>query len=577
MRSWLLVWSMLATLPAWAQSFTATTNTRSVPQNGTFELSFRLADMDASTFSAPALADFDVVSGPNRSSRVQIINGNSFRETTFSYVLAPRKSGTLTIAPATVRVGGQTLRTQALTITVTASRTTPGAPGASGAAPELFVRAELSTPLAYPGQQVLLDYRLYTRLNVDNYNFAEEPDFPDFYAENIRRYNNPSTQVDINGQTYTTKILRRYALYPQQVGQLTVPTSRIQLGVVRDQPPQRRSFFFRRATQPVFESTETVTLLVEPLPTGAPASFSGAVGNSYNLQTRIFPKTLTTDDDLRIELTVTGNADNKRVEAPELELPPGFEVYDPAVGNERNYENMGMLFATKTFSYTVLPTEVGQFAFSPAFTYFDPDSSRYVTLRADPTTVTVRAGTGTRQQVTTADAASATEALRPLKTDPALVRYEPPAPFFGTLPFWALLIAPFLVAVGAIRWHQYRHTLPDTTHPDYRRREAERLARERLARAERHLAAGESSAFYDEIARASLGYVAERLGIPNAELNRHNIRTRMAAKGVAATTIDQLMRIFENCEMARFAGMDNRAAMQQTYTDTRAVLTSLAA
>ena len=559
-----------------AQQFTATTNTQSVPQNGTFELSFRLANVDASNFSAPPLTDFDLVSGPNRSSRVQIVNGRSSRETSFSYILAPKRTGNLTIGPATARVGGQVLRTRPITIRVTAATGPIGSTGNTGDATDLYVAAELSTALAYPGQQVLLDYRLYTRLNVDNYNFAEEPDFPDFYAENVRRYNNPSTQVEINGQTYTTKILRRYAIYPQQIGQLEIPISRIQLGVVRDQQPQQRSFFFRRATQPVFVSTEPVTLLVEPLPAGAPADFSGAVGNSYNLQTRVYPKTLTTDDDLRIEMTVTGNADNKRVEAPELDLPAGFEVYDPAVSNDRGYENMGMFFATKTFTYTVLPTEAGTFQLAPSFTYFNPDSSRYVTLRADPTTITVRPGSGLRARTADETAPAGADDLRPLKTEAGLERYAAPASFFGTTLFWVLLVAPFLLAFGAIQMQQRRNIQPDTSSPDYRRRQAERIARERLSRAEQHLQAGKSGAFYDEIAHASLGYTAEQLGIPNAELNRGNIRAAMEAAGVEDATIEQLMRILKNCEIARFAGMDNSAAMQQTYTDTQAVLAALA-
>ena len=570
-----LLLGMLCVAPLAAQQFTATTNTNQVSTNGTFQLSFRLANLDASSFSAPSFDAFDVVSGPNRSSRVQIVNGNASRETTYSYTLAPKRAGTLTIGPATVRVGGQTLRTQPLTIQVTQGASPTAPPGAGGAAVDLFVSAELSTELAYPGQQVLLDYRLYTQLNVDNYNFAEEPDFPDFYTENIRRFNNPSTQVEINGKTYTTKILRRYALYPQQVGELTVPPSRIQLGVVREEQQQQRSFFFRRATQPVFVRTEPSVLLVEPLPPGAPADFSGAVGTSYNLQTRVFPKTLTTDDDLRIELTVTGNADNKRVEAPELDLPQGFEVYDPAVSNDRSYENMGMLFATKTFTYTVLPTEAGSFALAPSFTYFQPDSSRYVTLRADPVSVTVRPGSGRRAAPAT-DPAEEAGGLRPPMTNPALQDYRPPSAFVGSPLFYLLLGAPFLLALGALQWRKRGAQQPDTTSPEYRRRQAERVARERLGRAETHLQAGAAGPFYDEIAKGMLGYAADKLRVPNAQLDRHNIRAALAAEGFAADHVDRFLRILENCEIARFSGMDNSAAMQQTYADATAVLTGMA-
>ena len=558
-----------------AQSFTATTNTRSVSENGSFELQFVLKNVNASSFSAPPLDDFEVLSGPNRGTSLQIVNGRRTMETSYTYTLAPKRAGTFTIGPATARAGNGTLQTQPLEIRVTPAAAPPSGLGGTGEAlPELFIRAELSTNPAYPGQQVLLDYRLYTQVNVDNYNFAEEPDFPDFYAELVRRFNNPNAQVEIDGRTYTTKILRRYALYPQQVGELTVPPSRVQVGVVRDNQPQRRSFFFRRATEPVFVRTEPTTLLVVSLPPGGPADFSGAVGTSYNLQTRIYPKSLTTDDDLRIELTVTGNADNKRVEAPELALPPGFEVYDPTVSNDRNYENMGMLFATKTFSYTVLPTAAGQYTVAPSFSYFDPDSTRYVTLRADPVTIAVRPGNGTRAAPAT-DPDAAAAAVPPLKTDAELTRHAPPPAWLR--PGWlaVLLAMPFVVALGAVGIRRRRARPVDTSDPDYRRREAERIARDRLRRAEAHLQRGASGAFYDEIARASLHYVGELLDLPNSQLDRHSIRAALEARRVDPRYVEQLMRILENCQIARFAGLDNSAAMQQTYADTKTVLTGL--
>ena len=576
LRSALVLGYLCAVLPLLAQQFTASLNTRTVPVNGSFELSFRLANVNASNFSAPPLDDFDLISGPNRSSSLQIINGRTSRETTYTYTLAPKRAGTFTIGAATARVGNRDIRTQPVTIQVitTGAPSTSGVPGATGALPDLFVRAELSNNPAYPGQQVLLDYRLYTQVNVDNYNFAEEPDFPDFYAEPVRRFNNPSTQVELDGKPYTTKILRRYALYPQRVGELSVPPSRVQIGVVKAGQSQQRSFFFRRATQAIFVRTEAETLLVEPLPPGPPADFSGAVGTSYNLQTRVYPKSLTTDDDLRIEMTVTGNADNKRVEAPELALPPGFEVYDPQVSNERSYENMGMLFATKTFSYTVLPTAAGQYELAPAFTYFDPDSTRYVTLRADPVTVAVRPGSGTRSAAP-ADESSTEATLRPPKPEADLVRYEAPGRFVGSAGFYGLLLAPFLLALGAVRLQRRRNRPVDTTDPDYRRREAERIAAERLQRAEAHLRAREAGAFYDEIARASLGYVGELLRLPKTQLDRRRIRAAMEAQRVDPAATTRLMRLLENCEIARFAGQDNSAAMQQTYTDTKEVLTTL--
>jgi len=50
-------------------------------------------------FDAPEFNDFDIVSGPNKSSSISIINGESSRTMAYSYYLKPREAGIFYIDP----------------------------------------------------------------------------------------------------------------------------------------------------------------------------------------------------------------------------------------------------------------------------------------------------------------------------------------------------------------------------------------------------------------------------------------------------------------------------------------------
>jgi len=57
-------------------------------------------------FSPPPFEDFKIISGPNTSSSVSIINGDRTSKTTYSYYLRPLKEGIIEIPPAIVEDDG---------------------------------------------------------------------------------------------------------------------------------------------------------------------------------------------------------------------------------------------------------------------------------------------------------------------------------------------------------------------------------------------------------------------------------------------------------------------------------------
>lgn len=552
--AWFAILLTAGTLNA-QTTFEATTDARRILENSYVEVTFTLSNAQGGQFSPPAFEDFLVVTGPSRSVSTSMINGNVSRTQAYSYTLKPRRTGTFTIGSASINVNRTTLQTKPLTIEVV-----KGKKGATGAGEQIFIRAEPSTQTAYVGQQVLLDYKLYTTLDVESFNILEESGYQGFFAQDVRRFDGRVIREVINGVQYTTKVLKRMALFPQQTGQLTIEPMNVQLGVVKEGAKRRRSFFFSPEVRAYPVATEVVNIEVLPLPAGAPASFTGAVGD-YRIRPDLSAQTATTDDALTLLLIVRGTGDVKRVAAPELDLPDGFEVYEPKVVEETNLELNASIEGKKIFEYLLLPKETGNFEFTPRFTYFSPDSAKYVTLTGGPFLLYINPGTGNSNRA--AERIDATEDIGPLLLDPRLSKAR--SPFLGSPLFWTLIALPLVLFGGLLGW-RYRQSMKAGIGPEERRMQAARsVAQERLKQAKIHLAKGDNRAFYDETSKAILGYVGDKLQIPRSSMSKSSLRQRLQELALEESLIETVMSIVQDCEMALFAGQADTDNMQTVY------------
>lgn len=561
----LLVLSLLPLFSvAQTVTFEAEANVKQVVKNSYFDLSFTLKNADGSSFRPPSFNNFVVASGPSRAVSTTIINGQMTKEMSYKYVLQPRQVGRFQIGSASIKVNGKVLQTSPITIEVVEGRTS--VEGTEHA--EVFIRAEPSVTEAWIGQQVILDYKLYTTINIERYNVVDESTYPGFFARDIKRYNSRQIKEVINGVEYVTKVLRRVALFPQQTGTLTIEPMTLQLGISDGNGPAS-SFFLRRI--PV--RTEPADITVRSLPSGAPESFTGAVGK-YTFETQINRNTITTDDALSIKITIAGNGDVKRVQAPELELPEKFELYDPKVLEESTYERSGELTGKKTVEYLMVPKEKGRYEIQPTFSYFDTDSAKYVALEAPLYEINVRQGTQKQDRPVIAETEEAVvEDIRYIKMNEKL--YPKNKGFFGSIGYWVLSILPLLLLGGALLLKRIQDQRSNIDPLLLKSRRARKVALKRLATAEKHLQEQNSRAFYDEISKAMLGYVCDKLKIPVSELTKDNVKEKLQSLEVKTERIERFLQIIKTTEMALFAGMDNSAAMNQTYQDTLDLLAGI--
>ncbi|MEO1623863.1 MAG: BatD family protein [Bacteroidota bacterium] len=560
--------------------FYASSDAKQIVLGGYFQVQFTLENGEGSQFAPPSFKDFSVLSGPSQSSSITSVNGRWSRTVGFSYNLQPSRIGTFTIGAASIVVKGKTYRTKPLRIQVVKGKNSNATTQADLEAQleeQVFVQAVPVKTEAVIGEQILLDYKLYTTRDIDTYNVSAESDYPGFFVQEIRRSSNGRVIKEvIDGVQYSTTVVRRVSLFPQQAGRLKIDPIAVQASIiVEDGSRRRRGFFYRPKVNRVVLRSEPININVKKLPPNAPPTFTGAVGKYY-LSVNTNKAALSTDDAITLTMSVTGNGDIKRIQAPPLLLSDSFEVYEPRVIEENSFESREAITGKKTFEYIILPKEPGRYVLNPVFTYYDSDSLRYIDLQNRSFQIAVSRGRRSDSAPPpVVDDKAGQEDIRFIKTTASFQSSEDS--FYGSPLFWSILLFPFVTFGGLLAFQriQAKRELIDPS--ILRQRQAQKLAKKRLQQAKGFLDQQNKKAFYEEVSRALFGYVCDKLSIPLSELSKQNVRERLVSLSVDEQLIQRFLTIVQTCEMALFAGRDNAAAMGETYNETLDVIAAMEA
>ena len=532
----------------------------------------------------PDLSAFAVYLGSGTSTSMQIVNGRTSLSLTFQHRFQATAEGTFEIGPVTVRAGGRDLRTEPLTIRITdgpAPTSRSGPPGADGTvAPEdLFITATASKPRVYVNEPVIVEYRIFTRVDVDGYNITQQPGTTGFWVEELEDPQARVEQVVRDGRQYTSAVVRRVALFPTGAGTKTLAPLTLETQV-RVQRRSRSLFgdpfgglFGSRVS--VVVGSNPVEIEVLPLPeAGRPDAFTGLVGR-LEVSASIDRIDAETNDALTYRLEVSGTGNIRTLPEPELGFPSDVEVYPPDVSERVDPTEDGVR-GSKIFEYVIVPRAPGQVTIPAVkLAYFDVDAGTYAAAASDPITLTVAgdpmAGPAGRFRT----------GVDLQRQDIRFIRIAIPGfrPVGGSLVrsagFWAIVLVPMCAVAGAVaaRRHQDRLT-GDVAYA--RRRRAARLAKQRLARAESLRSPDRHRAFHAEVGRALQGFLGDKLNLAEAGLIRDEIRARLTSRGVAPGVIDAYLGCLEDCDRQRFAPTEpDTLAMQDMLTRAARAMTDL--
>jgi hypothetical protein len=515
----------------------------------------------------PDLQGFATYLGSGTSSSMQIINNRTTVSLTIQYRYQALSEGTFEVPSYTVSVDGETYTTEPLGLSVSSApppeAEQPGRPpDPTVVGPEdLFVTAETSRSRVREGEPFLVEYRVFTRLNVSSYSFTQIPELQGFWVEELPLPEQPQVeQVVRDGQQYTTAVIRRVAVVPTGPGERTLEPLGIeaQVRVQRQRMLDPFESIFNMDRSSLFGSvvpaavvSNPIRVEVEPLPPGRPEPFSGLVG-SLSLSTTLTPDSVDSDEALTLTVTATGQGNIRAIPEPTLDLPGDFEAYPPEVSESLRRSGPG-LQGTKSWEYVLIPRAPGIRRLPPvSFGYFDTDSDSYRTASTEPLDLVVSGELPEGPSALVRGGVTALrEDIRFIHLNPAsLVRTN--RSVFAGLGFWLILILPMVAVLGAtgLRYHQDRLE----GDPAFaRRRRAGRVAHARLAEAKR-MATGEAPReFYAEVAKALRGFVSDKLDVAEAGMQARDVDRGLRSEGVPEELVQEVLDCLEHCDLQRFA------------------------
>lgn len=118
-----IVWVVLALFGFWQLQgqdvrWEVQVNTDSLLMGNNLKVTFNLSNAKGKQFQSPNFEGFQLVSGPNQSSSMSIINGDVSRELAYTFFLAPLEEGNYYIEPAVIYVDGEALETAPIEVVV---------------------------------------------------------------------------------------------------------------------------------------------------------------------------------------------------------------------------------------------------------------------------------------------------------------------------------------------------------------------------------------------------------------------------------------------------------------------------
>jgi hypothetical protein len=340
---------------------------------------------------------------------------------TFTYVLRPKATGSFKITNIRVKVSEQPYTADPIAITVSGggAGTPPprgyGGAGAGlrGAAKKgrgqvLFLRTEVDRTKAVKGQQIIVNYYLYSRATNFNATADRYPTLPGFLKEEldvpVLTGRLEAQNVVLDGTAYKRVLIASFAAYPLKEGKLTIDPMEVKATYIAERGPRRPrgtdpfdfdsdEDLFQRFFQQVTPQTEnlrseTITVEVSVLPpVPKDLAYTGGVGE-FDVIAAADRTDLKAHEATTLTLKIEGKGNLSNIDTPKIPLPEGFELYE-SKSQTRGKAGIG----EKVFEYLLIPRKAGDYTL-PAFElgFFDPKKGEYVRKTTEPIRIHVNEG-----------------------------------------------------------------------------------------------------------------------------------------------------------------------------------------
>jgi len=321
------------------------------------------------------LDNFEVL-GTSHINSTQTINGITTKEVGLNINIMPKNIGTFTLK-AHVDVDGREVLSNELTVTVTEQDAS-----LQEETQDVFIKATLTKDKLYFGEKTLLTYELYSRYNVSNIDYSDQPVFNNFLTKDLENSNQNGSYLTINGNKYVKYVIKETVLTPTDTGHLTIPSFNVNVYLGSN------SFFGSTETKVV--KTEEKRIEVSELPLkGQPDDFSRIVGD-IQVEGQYSAAEIEANDSLTLTVSIKGDANLDGFTELPINDSADFSIYQNQLKADES--KIGDDYqASKEFQVIFIPKKSGELTIEPIHVvYFDPVEKSYKTAVIDGKTIHVK-------------------------------------------------------------------------------------------------------------------------------------------------------------------------------------------
>ena len=535
--------------------------------NENLRVDFKM-NKDGDNFSPPTFNGFRVVGGPNQSVSNSWINGVRTFSKTYSYFLTPEKKGNYTIGQASIEIDGDIYKTLPVKVQVTEaveSSLSPGSPS-SVVDDDIELSIEISKSNPYLNEPISVEFKLLfnPKINVTNLGEIDNPEFKNFWSQNIKIPRLEIKSTSYKGQRYNYVTWKKALLFPQKAGDLELLP--LTLDVTIDVPTNRRDFFgntiYTQTSKKVASRKRIIKVKNFP-ENGKPESFNGAVGN-FDISLNSSKSQLKATESFQLEFKVNGNGNLKLFSLPEIIVPSSLEKYAPEFKEKINTSLSGMNGEISNV-YTIVPQYQGKYPIPPVeFSFFNPKTEQYVTLYSNESIVDVLDGP-TRLSESNVQASnplsnsitSSSDQFNFIKLSSDFIQIDRKNIIDSKKILFTLFLIPIIILVLAIIYFNLRNK--KVSENILKSRDADLLARQYLNNAKIDM--NNKDSFYASLENALFNFIKSKYLIEREDFSKDRLKSILEKDKISDSIIEDLIDIINSCELARYTpttpeGMD---------------------
>ena len=513
-------------------------------------------------FTSPNFNGLQVLSGPNPStqSSYSFINGKSESTitTTYSYYIKASEEGEYIISPASIKVKGKEISSSSLNLKVLKSNNI-NTNKEREINDNLFIKVEVDKRNIVVGEQILVTYKLFTRIDLVNTEISL-PDLNGFWQKDLKTSERFKREI-LNGVAYNVANVKKSVLTAQKSGKLVIDPLEIKCRIrIANKKKNRDPFssFFGGGYNVIEESISSKPILinVDELPT-PPSEYYGTVGN-MNIKSNVNKDSINANDAITYTVTITGTGNIELIKPLNISFPEDFEVYDPKT-NEKIFEG-GRKRSIKSFEYLLIPRYEGSYTIPSAeIKIYNNKLKKYETKKSSKHNLIILPNKNKENELIAGERINKKTIDNQKKEINYIINKsdfkEKNSFYIEYNVFIFLIILPLLLLCAYLLYLRvYKNNKNASI---LKNRKANKIALKRLKNAQKCIKEGDFNLFFEEIEKSLWGYFADKFEVSSADLSKKTINSYFKNAKINEKTEINFISLIDECELIRYAPNNN--------------------